>query len=501
MRILIVEDDAAILDVLAQRLGEQNYAIDIASDGLKGWEYASTYEYDLLLLDVMLPQLDGMALCQKIRLAGQTLPILMLTAQDTTTAKIMGLDAGADDFVVKPFDLEELVARIRALLRRSRMNPLPILTWGDLWLNSSSQEVSYAGTVLNLTAKEYSLLEMMLRESHHVFSNDEILDSLWSFEEFPVDATVRSHMRRLRNKLSAVGAPPDLIATAHGRGYYLKPLDPEIADPIATDTKDLPTSTTDRQTQYLELLNQTWQTHRSTCLERIQTLRSTLELLQTNRLTPTAQTEAHRVAHTLVGTLGTFGIQQAMEMARAIEQELHPDIYPDASQASYLQSLLAELQQQIETTKELQYLPGQPDRPPLSSTGNFGDTEISIMIVDDDPIFLQTLPRQLQGYGFQVSTLADPQQFWTVLEGVHPDVLILDIQMPHLSGLELCQVLRSSPQWQKIPVMFLSVFADAQTQHEAFAAGADDYLCKPITAQHLHDRIQQRLHRIQALVN
>jgi DNA-binding response OmpR family regulator/HPt (histidine-containing phosphotransfer) domain-containing protein len=500
MRILIVEDDAAILDLLAQRLGEQNYAIDIAADGLKGWEYASTYEYDLLLLDVMLPHLNGMELCQKIRLAGQTLPILMLTAQDTTTAKIMGLDAGADDFVVKPFELEELVARIRALLRRSRMNPLPILTWGDLWLNSSSQEVSYAGTVLNLTAKEYSLLEMMLRESHHVFSNDEILDSLWSSEEFPVDATVRSHMRRLRNKLSAVGAPQDLIATAHGRGYYLKPLDTEIEGTLEI-TPNLISTTTDRQTQYLELLNQTWQTHRSTCLDRLQTLRSALELLQNNCLTPTTQTEAHRLAHTLVGTLGTFGIQQAMEMARTIEQELHPDIYPDASQVPYLQSLLIELQQQIETTRELQHLPGQPDRPPHSTSGTFSDTEISIMIVDDDPIFLQTLPKQLQGYGFQVSTLADPQQFWSVLEGVHPDVLILDIQMPHLSGLELCQVLRSSPQWQKIPVMFLSVFADAQTQHEAFAAGADDYLCKPITAQHLNDRIQQRLRRIQALVS
>jgi DNA-binding response OmpR family regulator/HPt (histidine-containing phosphotransfer) domain-containing protein len=504
MRILVVEDDDVVLVMLKHCLKACHYAIDTASDGLKGWDYASTYEYDLLILDVMLPELDGISLCQRLRQEGYTLPILMLTSQDTSTAKTTGLDAGADDYVVKPFDAAELIARVRALLRRGRMNPLPILTWGDLWLNSSTREVSYNGALLDLTAKEYSLLEMMLRESQHVFSKEEILDSLWSAEEFPVEATVRSHMRRLRNKLMAVGAPADFIATSHGRGYYLKSHEINLTEPNPTPivTNDEATrqevAFQQQKIEYLELLNQTWKTHKSVCLERLQELRSTIYYLKSNCLSSEMHAESHRLAHTLVGTLGTFGLQEAMQIARNLEQELHPDIYLEVEQADGLQTLLNDLQQQVETTHTLVVLPAfgqEGDRTILETS----TTEVRVMLVDDDPSFLQTVPKQLQGYGFEVSTLDDPQQFWTVLEGVRPDVLILDVQMPQINGLELCQVLRSSPSWQKLPVMFLSVLADAQTQHRAFAVGADDYLCKPITAEILSDRIQNRLQRISAL--
>jgi DNA-binding response OmpR family regulator/HPt (histidine-containing phosphotransfer) domain-containing protein len=518
MRILIVEDDDVLRALLTQRLSEQHYAIDTATDGLLGWEYASTYEYDLLVLDVVLPKLDGLALCKKLRHGGYTLPILILTAQDTSTAKMLGLDAGADDYVVKPFDEAELIARIRALLRRSCSNPLPILTWGDLWLNSNTHEVSYAGDILELTAKEYSLLEMMMRESQHVFSKEEILESLWSAEEFPVEATVRSHMRRLRNKLTAIGAPADLISTAHGQGYYLKPpsSDPE-SEPLTSAEDNSPGSpdsslldAMQKQTQYLELLNQTWQNHRSRFLDRVQEVRAAIENLQHNCLTVQAQTEAYRVVHTFVGTLGTFGLQQAMIISRNLEQELHPDIYPEPSQAPYLQTLLSDLQAQIEHTESLPTLPTLPTISSRSSepgqvSGSISGrsnlvrspSEIRVLWVDDDPLFLQASSKQLQGYGFQVSILDDPQQFWPVLEGVHPDVLILDLQMPQVNGLELCQMLRSKPHWQKIPVMFLSMFADSKTQHDAFSVGADDYLCKPITTQDLSDRIHHRLQRIQ----
>jgi DNA-binding response OmpR family regulator len=485
MRILLVEDDEILLTLLKQRLVEEHYAVDAVADGIKGWDYATTYEYDLLILDVGLPKLDGIALCQKLRLAEYTLPILMLTSRDTSNAKIMGLDAGADDYVVKPFDQAELVARIRALLRRGSINPLPILTWGDLCLNSSTQEVSYGEQILTLTAKEYALLEMMMRESQHVFSNEEILQSLWSSEEFPVDATVRSHMRRLRSKLTVLGAPPDLIATSHGRGYYLRPLPPDLEPPKAT------AETVAKEAKYLELLNQTWQKNRSTCLDRCEVIRSALVALQSGQLTPPIQAEAHRMAHTLIGTLGTFGLQ-ASRLCRSLEQELHRDLYLEPRQAESLRALLDQIQQEISSTSSL-----QPDSP-IPAVEYPAKPQIRVMLVDDDPLFLQTLSRQLQGYGFQVSTLDNPQQFWTLLEGCHPDVLILDVQMPQINGLELCQALRSGPDWQRLPVMFLSALADAKTQHQAFAMGADDYLCKPITAPTLTDRIHQRLQRIKA---
>jgi DNA-binding response OmpR family regulator/HPt (histidine-containing phosphotransfer) domain-containing protein len=518
MRILVVEDDDLLRSLLTQRLSAENYAIDAATDGLKGWDYATTYDYDLVILDWLLPQLDGLTLCQRLRQAAYTMPILMLTAQDSSTAKAAGLNAGADDYVVKPFEEAEFMARVRALLRRGRMNPQPILTWGELWLNSSTHEVTYAATLLDLSAKEYALLEMMMRESQRVFSKEEILDSLWSAAEFPADATIRSHMRRLRHKLLEAGAPADLIATSHGQGYYLKPLSFDL-QPGATPGLDRapqprpePPSGPPLAVQYLELLQQTWQTHRSGCLDRLPVLRSALDQLQARHLTPPVQAEAYRLAHTLVGTLGTFGLTAAMESARYLEQELHPDLYLEPHQAPALQAHLNDLQRHIETTEPTASAaldsPGNLlDDAPVASTGNLpGNSavppwpaEIRVMVVDDDPILLQILPKQLQGYGFQVATLEDPQQFWPVLEGVLPDVLILDVQMPQISGLDLCQGLRATPRWQSLPVMFLSILSDAKAQDQAFAAGADDYLLKPITAQTLGARIQHRLRRIQAL--
>jgi DNA-binding response OmpR family regulator len=221
MRILLVEDDEALILVLRRHLEKHHYVVDVVKNGEAGWRYGSTFDYGLIMLDVALPELDGIRLCQRLRAEGCTTPILLLTSAATSAVKIGGLDAGADDYVVKPFDLEELSARIRALLRRSKSNLLPILSWENIVLNPSTCEVTYNAQPLTLTAKEYELLELLLRDSQHVFSTDEILDNLWSSEEFPAEATVRSHIRRLRHKLTAAGAP-DLIATVHGRGYYLR---------------------------------------------------------------------------------------------------------------------------------------------------------------------------------------------------------------------------------------------------------------------------------------
>lgn len=530
MRILVVEDDEVLRTLLTRRLNAECYAIDVAKDGLEGWDYASTYEYDLLILDLVLPKLNGIELCQKLRHAGYAVPILMLSSQDTSTAKIMGLNAGADDYMVKPFDEPELIGRIRALLRRGTSNPLPLVICGPLSLNSSTHEVFYGEMALTLTAKEYALLEMMMRESQHVFSSDEILESLWSSDEFPVDATVRSHVRRLRKKLTAVGAPSDLIATSHGRGYYLKTLNlsistiaparepPEQETPTrktpARETPNLATlnspieqsksNESKQQNQYLALLNDTWKKHRSTCIERVELIRSALDSLQSGQLTSPMQAEAYRAAHTLMGTLGTFGLSQAMQLARNLDQELHPDLYLEPNQAKSFRSFLNQLRQQIEQTLYIENLPTMLEDPPKSleaPKSKQSQPEIRVMLVDDDPVFLETFSQHLKPYGFQVLTVNDPRQFWSVLEGNQPDVLILDIQMQQINGFELCQGLRSVDPWQKIPVMFLSADSKAETQHKAFSVGADDYLCKPITAQSLSDRIHNRLQRIQAIVN
>lgn len=130
MKILLVEDDDVLIKVLTKNLTTHHYIVDVVKDGEMGWTYGSTFEYDLIILDIMLPNLDGISLCKRFRAQGYTVPILLLTAQDNITAKVQGLDAGADDYVVKPFDPIELIARIRALLRRGSNNPFPLLTWG-----------------------------------------------------------------------------------------------------------------------------------------------------------------------------------------------------------------------------------------------------------------------------------------------------------------------------------------------------------------------------------
>jgi DNA-binding response OmpR family regulator len=207
MKILLVEDDDACISLLTRSLSAQHHIIDVVKDGEMGWTYASTFEYDLVILDLMLPKLDGISLCKQLRSEGYTMPILMLTAQDLTIAKVRGLEAGADDYVVKPFEIAELIARVNALLRRGSQNPLPMLLWGDLALNPSTCEVTYNDRPLTLTTKEYDLLELFLRDSYRVFSSEEIIDRLWSSDAFPAEATVRSHLRRLRHKLQLAGAP------------------------------------------------------------------------------------------------------------------------------------------------------------------------------------------------------------------------------------------------------------------------------------------------------
>lgn len=180
------------------------------------------FPYDLAILDLMLPKLNGLELCKKLRQSGYTLPILMLTARDTSLDKVAGLDVGADDYVVKPFDLKELLARIRALLRRGGAIAPPILERGALHLDPATCQVTYEDSRLAVTPKEYSLLEFFLRHPGRVFSPDAILNHLWSSDDPPGKETIKVHLRGLRQKLKAAGAADDLIETVYGLGYRLK---------------------------------------------------------------------------------------------------------------------------------------------------------------------------------------------------------------------------------------------------------------------------------------
>jgi two-component system response regulator QseB len=222
MRILLVEDDDRIAQPLAEDLEHQHHLVDVARDGVQGWEYAQATDYDLILLDIMLPRLDGITLCKRLRADGFSGFILMLTARDTTADKVIGLDAGADDYLVKPFELEEIEARVRAFSRRGDRANFINPVHGDLQLDFVACKVTYKGNLLSLTPKEYMLMELFLRHPTQIFSRSTLIDKLWSFDRSPGEDAVKTHIKVLRQKLKAVGASEDIIETVHGMGYRLR---------------------------------------------------------------------------------------------------------------------------------------------------------------------------------------------------------------------------------------------------------------------------------------
>ncbi len=223
MRILFVDDDEIFSGLLKSSLSDRHYIVDSATDGQEGWEFVEAYNYDLIVLDVMLPKLDGISFCRQLRAKGIQALILLLTARDTSNDKIMGLDAGADDYVVKSIPLPELEARIRALLRRKSTSLSALLEWGSLKLDPVKNEGTYSDIKLNLTVKEYSLLELLMRNNDKIHSQSSILNQIWSLEdEVPSGDTLRTLIKRLRQKLKVVGAI-DLIETVYGLGYRLNP--------------------------------------------------------------------------------------------------------------------------------------------------------------------------------------------------------------------------------------------------------------------------------------
>ncbi|MBW4520281.1 MAG: response regulator [Scytolyngbya sp. HA4215-MV1] len=612
MRILVVDDDELLAQTLVTHLTAQYYAVDVATDGEAGWDYAEAATYDLIVLDVNLPKLNGIRLCQKLRQAGYSEPILLLTAKGESSDKVIGLDAGADDYVVKPCTIEELGARIRALLRRQTASPNPVLTWGELRLNPSTCEVTYQESPLSLSPKEYGLLELFLRSPQRVFNSSLILEHLWGFEDSPGEETVRTHIKRLRRRLKSVGAE-DVIETIYGMGYRLKPpIEPPIEPPVS-----LPD-------QARNAAMEAWEYLKGTVLERLVILDRAVEAFQAGNLPESIRSDAEQAAHKLAGSLGMFGFPEGSRLGREIERwfqnpnwlesplhlqtivtKLHQELQrppspvsdglfsdPEVEEVPSPQGktpvllmidddviLLQQFQQsatlagiQVETALSVtearmriaQRVPdivlldlGFPDAPPqeglvlleelgdrfprlpiliFSVSDQFHDRleaarrskhrfiskstppdqvldfvrevlknsqpdEITVLAVDDDPLILETLRQFLPRWGINLVTLSDSQQLWETLTTTMPDLLILDVEMPNVNGIELCQVIRNDGNWNQLPILFLSALRDSETVHHIYSAGADDYISKPFVEPELVTRIFNRLERNRLLRN
>jgi DNA-binding response OmpR family regulator/HPt (histidine-containing phosphotransfer) domain-containing protein len=641
MRILLVEDDESVAQVLEKVLTDEHYVVDVAPDGDAGWQLVSASHYDLVVLDIILPKSDGLEFCQRLRECAYNMPVLLVTALDSSSKKIAGLNAGADDYVTKPFELEELLARVKALLRRSKTSVLLTLEWGPLRLVPSSREVFYQETRLNLTPKEHGLLELFLRNPAHVFSRSAILDSLWSYSEAPGEETVTSHIKGLRRKLSEAGAPADLIVTVYGVGYRLKASDaqdePETASlaagslaASATASAHMDTSNAElqaaemRQQKITAALSTLWHSVKAQQLERLKLLRQALQKLQCNQLTDEIRQSAHRAAHSLTGALGIFGLKAGSDLARSVESLLQGNLPISSADQMQLQELIdalgETLAQAVKTPQQrsdqivlpllilidtqLELVPSlvsaiwaqgftvkiAPDlaalqklltalsgsrseqlssqlavkgalpdvvllnfsfetsddqqlaqlstlirqvsslmvlicsasgslesRVQASHLGNYPFLEHpyvsdivkgidllrsppstqKVLVVDDDPQILAALKIRLEAQGFQTVTLGQPLGFWQVLQECAPDLLLLDIEMPKYTGIELCQAVRQSPHWSQLPIVFFTSHADAPTQQAAFRAGANDIVEKSSSPADLLAQVSQQLQRAQ----
>ena len=221
MRILLVDDEVELTDPLSRVLAREGYGVDVAYDGAVGSHLAAQGDYDLLILDWMLPQKTGMEICRHLRCAGQTTPVLFLTAKDTIDDRVQGLDAGADDYLVKPFELRELLARVRALLRRSALDcraGAQRFQAADLELDSENQLAYRHGRMIELSQKESQLLEYLMRHTGQLLTHTQIYQYLWKDSDQPSSNVLAALMRLLRRKIEASGETP-LVHTVYGKGY------------------------------------------------------------------------------------------------------------------------------------------------------------------------------------------------------------------------------------------------------------------------------------------
>ena len=640
MRILLVDDDETLMETLGQRLIQQRYAVDIATDGTMAQDFVNLFSYDLLVLDMLLPDTDGIALCQWLRQQGVSQPILMLTAKDNHADKVKALDSGADDYVVKPFDFDELCARIRALLRRDSQMGTTVLSWGQLRLDPNTFEVFYGEQQLHTTPKEYALLELFLRHPNRVFSLDTIIDNLWSFEDPPSGDAVRTHIKGLRQKLKAGGAPKNFIGTVYGVGYRLMPVEEKAVKDADTNAK--PTTRTKRtansspstpneevripsRTSITAAVAEAWEKHRDTMYERLTVLDATVAALDVGHLSEELQQAGRAQAHKLAGSLGCFGFSDGSKFARQLEHLLQRDGPLEPSQFSQCSTLLKSLHQSLEGSSSQQVVSSaiasapqiavvgvSPERQQqlINESVNLGPLNLElttpdeayrllqdnvlagmliqidkveidpqsdnagsqimanpqdltpitlldaiaqrnddlsvvvitpvqdfqqrlhlvqkgvsrilpisvsprhimeavqqtlkanpsiakILIIDDDEQVLEFLETLLSQWGFQLTTLSNAEHLWSTLESMQPHLLVLDVEMPHTNGLDLCQVLRADDRWRSLPILFLTVHEDLQTQQQAFHVGADDFIPKSMMATELPQRILNRLQRSQ----
>jgi DNA-binding response OmpR family regulator/HPt (histidine-containing phosphotransfer) domain-containing protein len=493
LKILVVEDDRLVADALKSTLSHCNYAVEIADDGRTGLQLIESFSYDLLLLDVMLPKLDGISICRHVRSQGYAMPILMLTAIDGDRA--LGLDAGADDYAIKPFNPEDLRARIRALLRRSKDTAQPILTWEHLTLDPRNCEVTYEGKSIALTPKEYALLELLLRHNRQVFSCGAILEHLWTYQDAPSEEAVRTHIKGLRYKLRMAGAPADLVETVYGIGYRLK----RIADRIGVGTNKVairpepqPVTPVDSLTTFdvPQRLAEIWDRHRGHMFERVEDIERAISALETGSLDVEIRKKAWHSAHNLAGALGTFGLPLGSKVAKQIELILGSETDINPAQIVQLQTGVAVLWDEIESRVGAEIVTESIEVPNI---------EVRLSIVTEDLTTISALQTAAPD-NFRIEISAGVAAHRATHQ---PHLIILDLDCFANLSDGLTALTELDRYYPSIPTIVLSELESLDRRIEVARRGGRLFLAKPISAESILlacDRILQQVNVTHAKV-
>ena len=679
-KILAIDDDVALSRRLVRSLEANHYHVDMVTDAASGLDLAKQDNYDLVLLGLSLPESESIDLCRRLRSEACESSILLMTAQQSTANRIISVEAGADDYVLKPINMDQLLRQMRSAIWQQQPQISPPLVWSEVCLNPGNCEITYRNQRLDLTYRECEILELLLRNPHRIFSLNTLIERLWSLETTSSSNLIRTQIESIQRKLKRVGGE-GMIKTVYGLGYRLGSPHPQLpqtasvsARPKESTEERITLASIASEPETLGPLKAAWERHRPQYLELVTSLSEAIPGLQSQDtenldenhtafregalqdrvLKDIAIKRAQAAVHTLKGTLGSFGLDQASQIASQIEVYLRlpPPLTP--AQIDQLERQISSLKQSFDcfetkpfissaaisestseptdnlidttlsiqansgqfnylasnrlnsgftTTPELgrrdwlivdndqlmikgllkqasiigihpqvaysldeawrwldQHIPAVVTVDPYCS-GNWDEglaflaqlarkypslpilvvseqdnllarvgvvrsggstflrkpvdtaqlletvtdtvskrTHVGrILILDDDPLMLLRLQNLLSPWGFHLTLLSDSAQFWRALEKNLPDLLILDLEMPEFSGLDLCQVIRSDPRTAQIPILFLSAHTAPEFIQRVFEVGADDYISKPVVGPELIGRVLNRLERLRLL--
>jgi DNA-binding response OmpR family regulator len=613
MKILLVEDDQRLGKLIKEYLMPESELIDVINNGAEIRDMLVINDYDILILDVMLPSKNGIDICRELRAENVNIAILFITALNKQTDKIKAFESGADDYLIKPFDFQELLLRVKALTRREKKARINSLKWGDLVMIPLEKKVYFLNEELILTPKEFKILQIFLQYPQQVFTTDNIINKLWDdIDNIPTNNTLRSHIKSLRRKFEQVGLGKDFIETVYGMGYKLREFKSS-----SEQEKNAKNRIDNPEKQKLEeLIEEIWEENRSNIYQDCQKLRYYIkppnQVLDKN--------EAIRIAHNLAGFLGSVGFEKASEIAKQIEifiqnnedhltnenivnqviklinnleKYLFPDGTPVVSEndninldfpekidllvidedqnlanqfilfiehpqiilhfAHTIESAIKYLEEQkfnliiietcwqnkpIEETKILELVIANKDEaqiivytknetlanrlycadyPIFAFLSKANSLEVlweniknallqthkkssfnkiyDLVIIDDDKRFIQVLEKKLalQKLPIQLHTVSDSETFLTRIKTIKPNLIILDLKMPKLNGLDICKIIKTDPFLQNIPVIFLTGYLTLEVINQFVEVGADDFISKSKIDLELQPRIMTHL--------